>query len=307
MAEISQDKPPLMENNPETQELDQVLATMDPEFAKNLENIQSVLPNTEIHIETESIEVDESGEIIEPVVEKKPSGIKARFNAVKQAIHLRLARITASIWHFLKTVPKNVAVTTFKGLMVAVKAVLGAISKVVKGFFAFSGPQKLAAVAVLALAIAMLMVIKANLKGDWLPMLNDPILTSFEPRADSVTEFDLKEKMISFARAFPQDPEMFLFDKLKVNLRRNSSHSNPMGAFEIFAQVDSHETAVELQTRQVELHDSIQRVFEGQQYEELVSDLGKNRMKGLIKSEINHELTQGWVVDIHFKTFILKP
>jgi flagellar basal body-associated protein FliL len=307
MAEISQDKAPLMENNPETQELDQVLANMDPEFAKNLETIQSVHPNTEIHIETEKIEVDESGEIIEPVVAKKPSGIKARINVIKQAILLRSARIADRIWFFLKTVPKDIAIATFKGVTIAVKAVVGAISKIIKGFFAFSRAQKLAAVGVLALAITLLMVIKANLKGDWLPALNEPILTSFEPRADSVTEFDVKEKMISFARAFPQDPEMFLFDKLKVNLRRNSSHSNPMGAFEIFAQVDSHETAVELQTRQVALHDAIQRVFEGQQYEELVSDLGKNRMKGLIKSEINHELTQGWVVDIHFKTFILKP
>lgn len=307
MAEISQDKPPLMENNPETQELDQVLAQMDPEFAQNLENIQNVHPNTEIHIETEQIEVDESGEIIEPTVAPKSSGIKGRLKAVKQAIQARLARIGDSIWHSLKTVPKQVAIATFKTLAAGIKAILGAISKVVRGFFAFSTPQKLAALGVLGLSIAMLMVVKANLKGDWLPMLNDPLLTSFEPRADSVTEFDTKEKMISFSRAFPQDPEMFLFDKLKVNLRRNSSHANPMGAFEIFAQVDSHETAVELQTRQVELHDAIQRVFEGQQYEELVSDLGKNRMKGLIKSEINHELTQGWVVDVHFKTFILKP
>lgn len=307
MAETSQDKPPLMENNPETQELDQVLAQMDPEFAKNLENIQSVHPNTEIHIETEKIEVDESGEIIEPTVEKKPSGFKGRVQALKQAVKQRLARVTSSIWYFLKTVPKAVAIATFKAVLKAVKATLGAVGKVIKGFFAFSMPQKLAAVAVLGLITALLMVVKANLKGDWIPMLNDPLLTSFEPRADSVTEFDAKEKMVSFARAFPQDPEMFLFDKLKVNLRRNSNHLNPMGAFEIFAQVDSHETAVELQTRQVEIHDAIQRVLEGQQYEELVSDLGKNRLKGFIKSEINHELTQGWVVDIHFKTFILKP
>ncbi len=112
--------------------------------------------------------------------------------------------------------------------------------------------------------------------------------------------------MILFFGAFPQDPEIYL-NKIKVNLKAGPGHPNPMGAFEIYVQVDSHDTAIELQHRDVEMHDLVQRVIEGTSYTEVVTDLGKNRLKGLIKKEIDHALTQGWVADIHFKTFILKP
>lgn len=304
MAEMTSDKPPLMENNPETQELDQVLAEMDPDFAKNLENIQNVHPATDVHIESVDIEVDESGEIIEA---KKKSAIKGWYAQKKQALRAAFARARARAWLLLKTVPKQVAMAVFSFLKTALKAVAGFLGQVIKGFIAFSTAQKLAMALLLGLSLAMLAVVRANLKGKWLPMLEDPLLTNFASRANSVTEFDLSKKMISFARAFPQDPQLFLFDKIKVNLRRTADHPVPMGAFEIYAQVDSHDTAVELQARQVELHDAIQRVIEGQTYGDLVSDLGKNRLKGLIKAEINHQLTQGWVVGIDFKNFILKP
>src|SRR5262249_43414299 len=158
-----------------------------------------------------------------------------------------------------------------------------------------------------ALTITTVMIVSANLKGRWLPALMPPLLTNFYEVADQKFDYDPKTDMIPFGRAFPQDPEMFLINKIKVNLRRTSGHPNPMGAFEIYLQVDARDTAVELQTRQVEIHDQVQRIIEEQSYNEMVSDLGKNRVKGIIKSQVSQALTQGYVVDVHFKNFILKP
>lgn len=288
---------------PETKDLDQVLEQMDPDFAKNLESIKNVQAATDVHIESVQIDPDDS----EATDEKKQTTFKTWVNQKKLAFKNWRARTWARFLLFIKTVPKEVGVAVLIGARNGLKTALEYFLWIAKNFFALSRLQKFTLVLVAGMSVALIMVVQANLKGRWIPMLNDPILTSFEPRADSVTTFDENEKMISFSRAFPQDPEIFLFDKIKVNLKRGTDHPNPMGAFEFYTQVDSHETAVELQSRQVELHDGIQRVLEGLQYDELVSDLGKNRLKGLLKTEINHALTQGWVVDIHFKTFILKP
>jgi len=303
MAEPIVNKPILRENLPDTSELDQALEQIDPDFAKNLQSIESVAAATDVNIETAQIDVDD----VEPTEEKKKRSFKNWLNQKKLAFKARFIRNKTRFLLFAKTVPKELAVAAFLSSQKGFKNGLDFTKWVIKTYSAYSRIQKIAIFGVAGMIVTTTWIVIANIKGRWIPPLNDPLLTSFESRADSVVEFDPKQKMVSFARVFPQDPEIFLFDKIIVNLRRTAAHPNPMGGFEIYAQVDSHETAIELQTRQVEIHDIAQRVFEGIAYEELVSDLGKNRLKGLMKSEIDKALTQGWVVDIHFKSFILKP
>jgi flagellar basal body-associated protein FliL len=94
---------------------------------------------------------------------------------------------------------------------------------------------------------------------------------------------------------------------MKVNLRRTAENPNPMGAFEVIVQVDSKDTAIELRDREVELNDHLQRVFEEETFSDLETEIGKARLKTSLKRELNQKLTQGWVKDISFKTFVLKP
>lgn len=288
---------------PETQDLDKVLNEMDPELVKSLDTIKTIEIASDLNIESAQLEDVDDNE----TEEKKKKTIRLWIKQKRTEFKTWRARQRTRFFLFIKTVPKEVAIATLIALRNIAKTMLEYTVWAIRSFFGLSQLQKFTLILLTGMGVTLASIVIANLKGKWIPPLNDPMLTSFEPRADQVFEFDPKEKMISFSRAFPQDPEIFLFDKIKVNLKRGQGHVNPMGAFEFYAQVDSHETAIELQARQVELHDVIQRVLEGIFYDELISDLGKNRLKGLLKTSINRELTQGWVVEIHFKSFVLKP
>ena len=80
-----------------------------------------------------------------------------------------------------------------------------------------------------------------------------------------------------------------------------------MGAFELIVLLDSKDTAIEIRDREVEFFDLLQRVLEEESFADLESELGKQRLKGRVKRELDQKLTQGWIKDINFKTFILKP
>ena len=165
--------------------------------------------------------------------------------------------------------------------------------------------------AVLFLSVGVIMLTVKNLKGVWIPTLEEPVITSLSQVADAIHELESVatqgEKAESFFTAFPRSPDLFLFDKFKVNLKPGPDHPNPMGAFEVVLELDSHDSAVEMQERQVEFHDLIQRDFESQTYPSMLTESGKKALKELIKSDLSQKLSQGWVEDVHFQTFILKP
>ena len=204
---------------------------------------------------------------------------------------------------FLKTRPKEFF---FYALSVA-RVLRQEFMVPVRAFQEASQLKRSAALVLIAIAIASLWVLLANVKGIWLPQISEPILNSFESVADHVQTFQPKEEGESFYSAFPQERHEFLFPKMKVNLRRTSDSPNPMGAFEVIVLLDSKDTAIEVSDREVEFFDLLQRAFEEESFTDLESELGKNRLKSRLKRELNQKLTQGWAKDISFKSFILKP
>ena len=206
-------------------------------------------------------------------------------------------------WIFLRTQPKefffySLSITriVFKQALLPLRAYQNATK-----------PQKVMTVILISCAVGSGWVLLANFKGVWLPQINEPILRSFEPYADKVETYDPKDQGESFYAAFPQERYEFLFAKMKTNLRRTADNPNPMGAFEVIVLLDSKDTAIEVRDRQIEFFDQMQRVFEEESFGDLESELGKSRLKSRIKRDLNQKLTQGWVKDINFKNFILKP
>ena len=282
------------------QELDQALNEVDPEFSKGLDGLRQVAAQTDIEIDTATTD---DGFDTHDSPSDQTTLVKRILGKVRVHLTAQLRKLKNTFLDFISTKPKEFllfSIITSKRLLEFLKAGR-------KSYAQVSRAQIFGALLMIVLFVTTVWIVSANLKGRWLPELYSSQLISFSPHADAAFEFDPFKDTISFFRAFPQDPEIFLFNKIKVNLRRASGHPNPMGAFEIYAQVDSHDTAIELQTRQVEMHDIIARVFEEQSYNDLVSELGKSRLKGIIKKEIDHALTQGWVNEVHFKNFILKP
>lgn len=292
------------------EDIDRLLQAEDPDFAKSLEEVRNVQIDKNVHIETAAIDETLSGE---EKFERESQGEKGwtKFKAkialwwlgLRTRLRARLFLAVKDSVIFLRTRPKELALYS----IVIARALAKQAVVPVKAFQEASRKQQLTIVLLIAMGVASAVILIANFRGIWLPSLNQPLLRSFEPYADRVVTYDEKDGGESFYTAFPQELYEYLFPKMKVNLRRTSENPDPMGAFEIVAELDSKDTAIEVSDRVVEFSDLLQRVLEQESFNDMESELGKSRLKNRLKRVLDQQLTQGWVKDIHFKTFILKP
>lgn len=288
-------------------DIDALLEQEDPGFKRDLSQVAEIKPEVELD------EEGSLGEITEPPVDDDETEEKSRIRKIGarlksqlgyrlQRFKLRVRNFIFNIIVFLRTRPKEF----FGFLLSVVRSQLKKLKALLQSFGALPRNQKIIVMIVLVMSVAVAFLTLKNLKGVWLPTLNPPIVSSLSDVADRSFSYSA-EKFEMFYKAFPRTPDLFLFEKFKVNLKPSAGHPNPMGAFEVVVELDSKDAAVEVQSRQVEFHDLIQREFESQTYPSLLTDLGKQYLKDLIKKNLDERLSQGWVEDVHFQTFILKP
>ncbi len=296
-----------MEQRPEKDDIDELLDQEDPEFRKELAGVAEV--QTEVELDADGA-IEEFSENDFEEDDEAPKSRWSRINHrlrsglgnVLHRLKLSATRFVFEFLIFVKTKPRELLGflgVQLKVLVLTIKGILGKYSRLPRA-------QKGLVFCILLLSGLVGYLTLKNLKGVWLPVLNPPVITTLSEVADNKYVSSIKESEM-FYRAFPRSPDLFLFEKFKVNLKPTAGHPNPMGAFEVVVEFDSKDAAVEAQSRQVEFHDLIQREFESQTYPSMLTDLGKQQLKNLIKSQLDDLLSQGWVEQIHFQTFILKP
>ena len=283
----------------EAPNLDQLLAEADPTFAAEMSEVQSVGAETDVIIEADAIDAIDDGK----EEGKKESFIKKIQYQIKIKSILfgrRMVRMAvgSALWLFEKLkiwIPA------------AAKATLSFIKSNIKAFTQLNGAQKLALIASLIMGVVMFALLKMNMKGQWIPLFDQPELRRFSEIADKELDVGPDKEFIPLYTAFSLPNYEFLLPKFKSNLKPTAEHTLPMAAMELIITLDSRDTAVEMKDREAAVFDRVQRVIEGVTYEQLVSPLGKEHLKSLIKKDLNTLLTQGWVEDISYKTLVLKP
>lgn len=291
------------------EDLDSLLDQEDPSFNADLKAVAQIKPESEIDTESSVDLPDEAGAEDDftnsqdlgrwhQVKLRVQNSLSFQWQRLKQ---ISLRAMTQSLY-FLKTKP----IEFVKYFLSQFKALFGALGLLLRRFSNLSKTQKLIIFILILLSVGVVFLTMKNLKGTWIPSLNPPLVISLSQVADATFPYSGGGSEM-FYRAFPRDPDIFLFKKFKVNLLPSEDHANPMGAFEVVIEVDSKEAAIEAQDREVELHDLIQREFETQSYPSLLTDLGKQQLKNKIKKAVDDRLSQGWIEAVHFQTFILKP
>jgi flagellar basal body-associated protein FliL len=299
-------------------EIDRILKEDDPDFANQLGEIQAVSGEAEVDIES-SVAVEDSSLPMEdvlgvgsrllsrfPLLEKwaKPLGrVKARLYTRWLRARAHFLVLLRQLWITLRTLP--VEFVRYLAAMIKVTKAKAAAGK--KLFLAMPRVQKIAWLSLAGLSVSLVVVLRLNLMGVWLPGLFPTVINDLSAVADRVWEADAGEEWVGLYRAFPQEEIEFLFPKIVVNLRRTTAFGNPMALLELYVVMDSKDAALEVQARQKELHDLLQRAIEDQSYSELASPLGKKRVKDLLRRELNEVLTQGWVKEVLVKSLVLKP
>lgn len=290
------------------EDIERLLQTEDPGFKESLEEVRTIETDQTVEIETLTDDVVLDDEKEEP--EKFDSRWKlwrAKLAIARRAFFLRLrsrlALLATDLLVFLKTRPKEFALYS----LAVSKGLAKKVSEATTAFHNASRATRMLALLFILLITAGIWILMLNLKGIWIPLITEPILRSLEMEAQLVETYDPAEEGESFYEAFPQERHEFLFKPMKVNLKRNSLNTNPMGAFELIVLLDSKDTAIEISDREIEFFDLLQRTLEDETFQDLETELGKAKLKSRIKRELNQNLTQGWVKDVNFKTFVIKP
>lgn len=305
---MADQEPKTLEEIPQTpeqalQSLDQLLATEDPNFAAEMTNVQAVGTETDVIIEASAIDAEDDAKDDG----KKDNFLKRflfrtwyrfRLKAILFARNLIYQSKTFSVWLFEQI---KIWVPT------VIKVIVGFIKSNIKAFKQLNKTQQIAFMFGTIMLIGLFALLKINMKGQWIPLFNQPELKRFSEIADKEVDVGPEKEFIPLYAAFSLPNYEFLLPKFKSNLKPTAEHSLPMAAMELIITLDSRDTAVEMKDREAAVFDRVQRVIESVSYEQLSSPLGKEYLKALIKKDLNTVLTQGWVEDVSYKTLVLKP
>lgn len=306
--------------------IDEILQEEDPGFVDSLGEIKEAGEDVE-DVELESLEVDVEGstkddeekesrldKIINKVLYKYPNLkiLNTLFEKFKKFVSQRLLiwRGRLKLWFVnsleqIKTLPDR-SKKFFSDIKKITGILIGQMKEVFSNRTRFE--KSLLLVLVFGSGVVVGLTLLNLKKSRWIPFVKRPMLTSLGQVADMEWSYDAKTGTLPFLTAFPQAKHNYLFPKVVVNLRtKPGSNSFQMGAFEFFVEVDSKDTAIEVKSRQVELHDLIQRVVEGFSYDSLQSERGKERLKEELKKALNQKIVQGWVKGVYIKFMITKP
>lgn len=263
------------------QQVDKILDEEDPSFSASLEDVKQAAPEADVVIE--------SIPVAEPDAESPTSELSRDQSLLQNLSSMRPMELIKYLLSLL----------------------IGGLKKSALLFTVFkdwSWAQRFGFLFFLAILGASGSLMVMNLKGRWMPQIDKPIHDDMAEVVDK-TYSTAEVSWVPLYDALRQPGHRYLFDRFVVNLTRTGRDlsDNPMGLFEFFVELDSNKAAVEVKTRDHELRDLLQRTIEGETYESLSGEPGKEKLKNLIRSEINQLLQEGNVEGVFISKLILKP
>ncbi len=299
----------IIDFNPD--DVDRILAEEDPKFAEELKEIQAAEFKTDVAIASVDIEAFlKEGETIKTKqVEVSKVSLRERIVNAYERGHARISKVIDDFQNGSLFAAKTLGRLSLSILRGIFKYSLGAIGKLFSYLIHLPGRVKLLAVSVLLLLGASGFSIYISFRGHFLPQMGREYLNGFAEHADEIFEYSSSERKESFESAIRHPEHMYEFEKVVVNLRDPAQGERlPMGLFEFYIEMNSQDATVEMSERKTEAKHIIERVIEQLTYEELVSQNGKNKLKFIVRKELNDFLSKTHhVKQVYIKTFVLKP
>lgn len=203
---------------------------------------------------------------------------------------------------------KNAVPLTLEWLKAKVAELRQGLGGAIASFKAFSLLRKLGLVSlILTTGVAGYLLYSMGTKG-LVPRDNELFIRSMSDWATQKYQFDPKREVEPFYDSTRTAQNVFLLQKMVVNLRRSAeSSTNPMGAFEFYVEGAASDVVVEIKDREAEVEDLFLRTLEEMTFEQASSGEGKQILCDRLRKEINKILTKGYVRRVFIKTAIIKP
>lgn len=283
--------------------LDQMIAAEDPEFATEMGDVQAVGIETDVIIEASAIDAEDDAKDDD----KKENFFKRLLNRTWYKIRINCILFVRNLRYIAKDFAHWAIEQIKTQVPILIKATTQFLKNQAKAFAKLSTLQKISLVSAIALCAVMYGLLKMNLKGQWIPLMDLPELKRFSQIADHEVDIGEEKEFVPLYLAFSLPQYEFLLPKFKCNLRPTAEHAWPMAAMELIITLDSRDTAIEMKDREAAVFDRVQRVIEGMSYEQMSNPIGKEHLKTLVKKNLNTILTQGWVEEVNYKTLVIKP
>jgi flagellar basal body-associated protein FliL len=289
-------------------ELDAVLMLESPELVAEMALIRDVAKSAGKAVSPSALDGDSS------IV-----GVDGRLT-VRQRLGVQLLKLVSAVrktQDFFKHAAKD-----SKGLLRELLA--QAIVSAIKSFHTRKGQlgagfswyrsrtwqQKLSIFMATAVVIALIFVVARIVQGNLLPKTEREWIASFEEKADGVFTYDRNDPFEDFNDPILHPEFVVVIERVIVNLARTKEAdegANPMAAFEFYIQTDNQQSAIEVKDRNVEVRDVLARAVERMTYPELATEEGKQKLKLILRKDLNTIMTKGRVRRVYFKTIVLNP
>lgn len=289
-------------------ELDAVLMLESPELVAEMALIRDVAKSAGKAVSPSALDGDSS------IV-----GVDGRLT-VRQRLGVQLLKLVSAVrktQDFFKHAAKD-----SKGLLRELLA--QAIVSAIKSFHTRKGQlaggfswyrsrtwqQKLSIFMAAAVLIALIFVVARIVQGNLLPKTEREWIASFEEKADGVFTYDRNDPFEDFNDPILHPEFVVVIERVIVNLARTKEAdegANPMAAFEFYIQTDNQQSAIEVKDRNVEVRDVLARAVERMTYPELATEEGKQKLKLILRKDLNTIMTKGRVRRVYFKTIVLNP
>lgn len=298
-------------------QIDQILSETDPEFTASMRAMKAEAVSD---IESEEVESIDLIEVMTESVadEKAAKGFQglllgplrlARRVLVSVVISLRIGRAQVLSWwrESAQGKSRELAIASLGRIRKTAVAAVHLLRASARKFWMAPRLVKLKVIGVAVLGGALFAVVKLTFFGSLMPGMEPGFLLSFGTVADAAFEYDGDDPMEDFHNPLLHPENVVLIERLIVNLGPADAGANSMGLFEFFIESSNREAAIEIRDRESEIRDLISRTVEQMPYDELVTVAGKNKLKMIVRHDLNSFLTHGRVRRVFYKTIVLKP
>lgn len=190
----------------------------------------------------------------------------------------------------------------------SLKLVLGGLYAPIQWVLHLTGRQKIYLVLILAALTALCYLSLDFYNQTMHPTKKSLYLLSFKDVQNKEFSFSVDEKReVFFSPAYTPD-YVFIIPKVVANIKRSANSSDtPMVFVELIFKASNQETAIEFKDRKVELQDIAARTLEEYDYDTLREQQGLVALRKDIARNVNPILNHGIVIEVLYKTFIIKP
>lgn len=299
------------------EKVDAIIHQQDPEFAKNLKQIEKISSETAPEFNSEKFKFEMSF-ADELELWKRKTWFKrqvARFLPFIPKYYYKKKEFKAFV-SFSKVKLKNNTIYFFKHFK---PITLGAIQRTkikIKDFIkrivdevkSYSKYKKIGLGVFILVAGFSVNIVYKLLTHKLIKVQKELFLLSLDEWAQEKYFYDANDPVEAFYDSTRMVQNILNLKKIWVNLKPSaSSGPNPMAALEFFVEGTISDAVVEIKDRESEVGDLFLRTIEDMSYDEITSAEGKQALCDRLGKEVNNILTRGKVRHVYIKTAIIKP